>query len=210
MLFIGTILPVTFAFHYFHPWDRVSLFFWVATIWAIHLNRPALVVLLVMLGTAIKFDALVLPGLYFLAWISQKNWFRVTCISGIAFSLSLLTIAALIAVQPGGIEDRELIGLIEGNIHELLRAGISHPFTLIFLPLLLLCAFNIRQADRFDIASLTFACGLLTVFFTTTHFRELRAQMMVAVLLLPLALLNFSRCNRSEAHTNTMRGTDLT
>ena len=66
-LYFAPILPLTFALHFYHPYDRASLVAWLLAIWCARARRFWEFSAVAIVAVLIKFDAIVLPGLYFWA-----------------------------------------------------------------------------------------------------------------------------------------------
>jgi hypothetical protein len=56
-----------FALHFYHPYDRASLVAWLLAIWCARARRFWEFSAVAIVAVLIKFDAIVLPGLYFWA-----------------------------------------------------------------------------------------------------------------------------------------------
>lgn len=189
VLFFGAILPVTYAFHAFHPWDRMGLLFWLAALWAARENRVVLFGALVLVGVTIRFDAIVLPGLYFLAHATLKNLLVVTSRTSLLSILALGLFFGLIALFPGGFEDRgDIVHRVAKNMRVFSELKISHPFFLGFGLPIALAAIGFAKADRFSRVSAIYGVILFIPHFLATNFVEIRAQMGIMVMLFPAAI----------------------
>ena len=58
------VLPTTYHFFYFHPWDRVSVLVWLGALWCIRERKPLTLALVLAFGMLVKFDLLFVPLLY--------------------------------------------------------------------------------------------------------------------------------------------------
>jgi hypothetical protein len=90
-LYFAAILPLTFAFHFYHPYDRASLVAWLLGIWCARAQRFWEFSAVTILAVLIKYDAIVLPGLYFYGNATPQTWrkyaFQASAIGIILFSM---------------------------------------------------------------------------------------------------------------------------
>ena len=193
VLFVGSVLPLTYAHHYFHPWDRPSLLLWLLTMWAIRENRPYLALFPLVLAVATKWDAVVLPGLYFMAWRLRENLIAVSIRTALMFAAAIGTYAALRIALPGGFIEKDTIAIVSANFHDLLSLNFAHPTLLVFALPAVLTVIGFRHADHFSKASVVFGLLLFLPLVTGAVFREVRAEMMILIALLPAALAGFCR-----------------
>ena len=78
VLYLAAVLPTTYHFFYFHPWDRVSALVWLAALWCIRERQPLTLALALAVGMLVKFDLLFVPLLYAAAtWGGESR--RRTC-----------------------------------------------------------------------------------------------------------------------------------
>lgn len=194
LLFVGTMLPLTYEFALFHPWDRISITLWLGLLYCLREHRLLPFAILLTTACLVKYDAIVLIGFYWLLQVKRKHWLKPTVI---AFVLSLLVFTALwalAATQPHsasintGFLFADVMAQIRKNIAAALVFHLYYPPLLVFAIPLALCLFGLKGADRFTRMSVLFALVMLGIFFVKSNFIEVRAQMMVLVLLLPAAL----------------------
>jgi hypothetical protein len=193
LLFTCLVLPLTYAFHFFHPWDRLSFLIWIGLLYCLGTGRTAAFATLLVIGTFVKYDVILLPALYFLASIKKENAFRVSITTLALFVLSLGTYAGLVAHFGAGLGDRSHVGAqVLKNLADIRENHIWYPPLLAFTLPVALAIMGWRTADRFARAAAAFA-GLLAVpLFLASNFREVRAEMPLLVLLLPCALVGLT------------------
>jgi hypothetical protein len=189
LLYVAAILPLTYFLYYFHPWDRVSLVCWIALLVLLRRQRLVAFTVLLAISMVIKYDTILLPGLYFLANAARDNWPRIVLRTVLLFAFTFGIWIGMRILLPGGFEERDLVAQLLHN----LRAFRSTLY--VYPPLLGLCLpiilglVGLRWSDRFSRASVAFGLLLLVPFFTRSNFIEIRAEMPVLVLLLPSALI---------------------
>lgn len=198
-LYLAAILPLTFAFHSYHPWDRPSFLAWLLAFWAARSQRFWLFCLVSAVAVLIKYDAAILPVFYLLANFDRKNWLKILVQAG-ALGVGLLAIyAGLRALLPGGFAPHDFGAIALRNLAMIARNPISYtPFLAFGLPVLL-GIFGYKIADRFVRASFCFGGIILALLFIATNFEEVRAEIMVFPLLAPAALLGVRRLARESA-----------
>jgi hypothetical protein len=185
--------PLAYQFHYFHPWDRPSLLMWMVGLFLVRDRRPVLTAMWILLAIPVKYDIAALPGLYLLAFTRKSNVLRPAVEALFLFMVAFAGYWLLVRTF-GYSEQRPLMELAETNLRHLSQWTLYHPIILANGVLFLGGVLGWRHRgedrgpDRFMLASFIFGLGLLAVFFVQTNFHEYRAQTMVTVLLLPLAL----------------------
>lgn len=189
LLYVGVILPLTYFLYWFHPWDRVSLLAWVVCILLLRSQRLLLFSITLALAVTIKYDIVLLPGLYFLAFSSRANWQRTALLTTAFFAIAFGVYFGLRVLRPGGFD--RTVGLLEQvlrNLRVFRQEPLAYPPLLaLALPL---CAglVGLVYADRFVRACFGFGVLLLGALFLVSNFDELRALMPVLLLILPAAL----------------------
>jgi hypothetical protein len=193
-LYLGTVLPLTFAFHNYHPWDRPSFVAWMLAFWTARDQRFWAFFAIAIVAILIKWDALPLPAIYLLANLNRQNWMKVI-IQTVAVGAALLTIYICLRILiPGGFEPASPYDNLMLRNARLIGANL-----LSFAPLLafgfplLFAVVGYRDCDRFMRACLWFAALLLVPLFVWTNFEEVRAEFMLLPLLAPAALLGMRR-----------------
>jgi hypothetical protein len=194
LLYVAAILPLTYFQHYFHPWDRIQLSIWILLLYLVRERRFWLLALGLAVSIFVKNDTILLPGLYFVVYISRDHWRRVSLESvalflisfGIYFALSVTRPAPL---DPPSFEVGHAIRQIQTNIDELVQLNLRHPILIAFTVPVFLALVGIRSRERFVWSSVLFAFALSVIWFTWSNYAEIRAQMVLLVLVLPAALL---------------------
>src|SRR5687768_1556677 len=187
LYFIG-VLPLTFFLQSYHPWDRLALVFWLLLLLALRAERMLIFAVLLPLSVAIKYDSVLLPGLYFLANVKPSSWRRTTLITAGLFVLSFGTYLGLQLLRTGGFASKSIVEQIGLNFAELRVLLIWYPPLLAFGVPLLLAVIGFRHANRFIQASALFGVLLFIPLFLQSMFAEFRAQVPMLVLILPCAL----------------------
>ncbi|MGE0707042.1 MAG: hypothetical protein AB7N76_02375 [Planctomycetota bacterium] len=217
VLYLAAVLPTTYHYFYFHPWDRVSLLCWLAALALLRDRRPLALGLALAIGTLVKFDLLFLPLLYLATWWPPRPGEAGPDDAGpddagsdeaarAARRRALLETGGLLlatwgvfllvsALRPtsGTRYQAALFAKLAANLRHLLHYHLRHPaLVLLLLPALLAASFRPAPAQR-DARLLRwlapFAALHLPIYLGLTYFREARALVPFALLLLPPALL---------------------
>lgn len=195
LLYFSAMLPLSYFLHHFHPYDRLQLALWILMLYLIRERRVLLFGAVLALSTIVKFDTMLLPALYGAAHISRENWRRVLGETAGLFALVFGVYEVLLTSFPGAAEDPQRFHywtawhIVEHNIRDIIRMNIALPPLLLHgMPLVLACM-RLPGRPRFLQASTVFAIALLVLYFLFSFIAEVRAQLMIVVLLLPAALL---------------------
>jgi hypothetical protein len=188
LLYVTSVLPLTYFFGYFHPWDRVSLVCWAALLMLLRRGRLKAFTALLILSVVVKYDTILLPALYFLSTVTKQNRRQVAVRSALLFALTFGVWAGLRLLLPGGFEERHLLAQLLSNLRDFGATWYAYPPLLGLGLAILLALAGVRWSDRFALASVAFGFLLLVPLFTTTNFIEMRAEMPVLLLMLPSAL----------------------
>jgi len=189
ILFLAMLLPATYAFHSFHPWDRLGVLTWLLFAWAAREDKVWLCVVILAVAVLNKYDAVVLPGLYFLAHVSKQTWKTVIVKTGLMFILGLGIYISLKFAFPGGDVSRDIFATMTRNIHTMLEMNISYPPILAFTIPVIFSLFAWRSIDQFQRASFLFALlVLIGPLFLLTNFEELRAEFALLMFMGPATL----------------------
>jgi hypothetical protein len=201
VMYFAWLLPLTYAYHNYHPWDRIGWFFWLLAIWSVRLNRPYVLGFIIALGITIKFDILAVAGLYFLVWLNLKNWKRVTVTTS---AISLVGIAVLVLLnyfRPGGFDAEGGLGIayrIKRIYWQFSAHPIDYPGALAFVTVFLLAPLGLASRNRFAIASFCYGAFLLCYISFRANPLEFRAQMGFLLMMMPLTLIALDRILKSE------------
>lgn len=192
-LYFAALLPLTFAFHTYHPYDRASFVTWVLGIWCARAKRIREFTAVSVIAVLIKYDAIVLPALYFLGNSTRQNWRKHLVHSSAIGALLVAIVIALIVLIPGGFEHRDYVALMRRNLEMMIDDPIFYAPTLAFGLPIGLAIVGYRVSGRFVRASVWFAGGIIFILFFTSNFEEVRAEQMLFPLLAPGALLGLRR-----------------
>ena len=187
-LYFMLVLPLTYFLVSYHPWDRLALVFWLLMLLALRAQHTLVFALLLPLSVAIKYDSVLLPGLYFLVNLTPATWRRTTMVTIGLFALSFATFFGLIALRPGGFPQHALSQQIAYNFADMREMTLWYPPLLAFGVPLVLAWIGFKRADRFTRACAVFGVLLFVPLFLQSFFAEFRAQVPMLVLLLPCAL----------------------
>ena len=201
-LAFSAVLPLTYQLFYFHPWDRLSLFFWILLLMMLEQRRIVLFAVLLAVAMVIKFDVILMPGLYFLAMVpalgDRQGLLRTALITAALFVMTFGVYEALQAIRPGGFEPVLLAPLAAENLQTVRLLGISYPPLLGFSTVLLLAAVGVGRSTRFMRACAVFGLLLLMIYVVRARFEEFRTEVPVFLLLLPAALVGVrALCERT-------------
>lgn len=192
VLYFCSIIPLTYFFQLFHPWDRFSFFLWILLLICIEKNRLLMYSVLYLISIVVKFDTILLPALFFLRNIkSQPSKLFIMCaILGITglFEFELINFA----FPNGGFDEGNFISnalnQIAKNITVALKSFVGYPpMVVFFVPALLIC-FGWRNSFYNERLFFLFSLPLLVLMIILTNFIEVRAELPVLLLWLPLAL----------------------
>ncbi len=192
-LYVGAVLPLTFAYHIYHPYDRASLLAWLLAIWCARAARFGRFLIVTMVAVLVKYDAIVLPGLYFLGNVTARTWRKIFLQTGSAGIVLLAEFILLFIIFHGQFLPHYLAHQIFRNIGLFVSDNISYaPFLAFALPVIL-SILGYRDSDQFARASLWFAGLVIAILFIATNFEEVRAESMMFPLLAPAALSGLRR-----------------
>lgn len=204
IMYFSAALPLTYFFQLFHPWDRLQLAIWMGLLYLIAERRFLPLALGLILSILVKFDTILLPFFYFLVHFSKGQWQRASFESFMLLVLAFGTYTVLGQLFPAPLDsshftwDSALV-MLRSNAQTLIGMNLRYPPLLVHALPLFLALFFLRSKDRFVRSSIVFALGLSIVYILFTNYEEVRAHMLVLVLLLPSALItlrNFLEQNR--------------
>jgi len=200
ILYTGISLIATYHYHTFHPWDRISFCIWIVLVWFIREKRDLLFVTLLVLSIPVKFDVIILP-LFYLIYHYYADPFARTKVFMKSFfflilALALYELLKYFYAQPGtGITNVLLIdslyvlpNRLMMNLDQMSGLGLAYPPFLVFTLPLVFSFYRWQDKNLFMKISVLFALFILAVHFCLINLREVRAQTMVLLLLLPAAL----------------------
>lgn len=189
LLYFAAILPLTYFFGFFHPWDRLSLVCWITLIILLQSERLVAFTVLLAISITVKYDTILLPGLYFLANVTRYNGLHVAVRSALMFAVSFSVWIGLRIILPGGFEDKNIVYQLMTNFNNLRSNMFYYPPLLGFIAPIILALIGFRYSDRFSRASVAFGILLFIPYITLANFIEIRAQIPILVLLLPSSLI---------------------
>jgi hypothetical protein len=202
-LFFCIILPITYFFQAFHPWDRLSLFFWIILLILIERRHFIGFAMILAISIFVKYDTLFLPILYFLRHYKHQTMetfakclalFLVVCLE-LYELINSRTIQGTEIIVPG-LNMPHFPGFLEmlaKNINVAFQQIYSYPPLLTFTLPFLLAGFGWKNATNGIRWYLLFSLFLLGVFITKTNFIEVRAELPALILVLPMAILGYQR-----------------
>lgn len=193
-LYLAALLPLTYFLHAFQPWDRIQLCFWLLMLHLLHTRRTVWLGLCLAASIVVKFDAILLPALYFLVHADRQSWLRTGIATALLFTVGAAVYLGLQGLYPAPLDGSRftlevIAARLDLNIAHFRAMHIKYPPLLMHsLPLLLALA-GIWRRERMLWASVLFALGMGLVWLLTTRYAEVRAQLPFVVLVLPAALL---------------------
>jgi hypothetical protein len=191
--YFAAILPLTFAFHFYHPYDRASLLVWLLGIWCARARRFWEFSAVAIVAVLIKYDAIVLPGLYFLGNTTARTW-RKYLFQSSAIGIILFAIFAGLLLRLVGVHVKvDFLAQILRNFRMMIGTAIFYPPTLAFGVPILLAILGYKSSDQFMRASVWFAGMIAVILIVATNFEEVRAEQMLIPLLAPAALCGLRR-----------------
>ena len=193
LLYFGCVLPLTYLFHTFHPWDKPSVMTWLMALICVQRRRWWALGAVLAIGMIIKYDIVVFPLFVFLAEFRRDNWRASALLAAALFGLTFGIYVGLRWFAPGGLEPRDWMEYIWRNLASIKQYAIAYP-PLIGLGIpASLAAVGYRSADNFAKAGVRFCAVLSVVLFVQTNFREFRAEVPLLLLLLPSAAFGIQR-----------------
>ena len=215
LLYFVSILPLTYLFYYFHPWDRMSQFFWVLLFLFVKTGRMGGFVLVLAGSMLTKYDTVLAPALYWLANVTRSSFWRASLRATLLFVLSFAILAGLAMTFPNGASSppdmASTIALVAGNLDDIRKWGVTYPPLLVHLLPVTLAVIGWPKADQAARAGAVFGVGcLVPIWFLQSNFIEVRAQAPLIVLLLPAALIGLQRlvkaAGAATAEASTVAG----
>ncbi len=192
LLLLGSVLPLTYFLHYFHPWDRPSFLAWTVLLLLIRADRFYALCLTLPASIAIKYDSIVLPLLYLMTNIDRTNRSVVLVRTCVLFLFSVAAYVGLTVVFPVPAADldsqRNIAAQLLKNWDVARQMSVLYPPLIGHLPLFVLACFGWRAADSFGRRCVVFSLVPLAAWVALTNFAEVRAQTPLWLLLLPAAV----------------------
>lgn len=199
VLYFSAMLPLTYLFHLFHPWDRLQLAIWIGLLCLVADRRFTLLATGLFVSVLVKFDTIMLPFFYFAVHFKTNQWKRTFIESAALLALALSTYLSLGELFPApldidvGFDSTSALSQLQKNAQTLMEMNVRFPPLLVHaLPALHSFTF-LKQKDRFVWTAVAFGLGMSTIFILFSNYEEIRAHMIVPALVLPSALLTLNK-----------------
>ena len=193
LLYFGAILPLTYLFHYYHPWDKPSLAAWIAALICARQRRWVRLAVVLVIGVLIKYDIVVFP---LLVLFSERRRMGLSKSASLTFALLALTGSVFVLLRwafPGGFEPRPVLPQVLENLRVIREYSIQFPpFLALAIPATL-AAIGFSRADDFAKAGVQLAAIVAAVFFLQVNFVEFRTEGQLLPLLLPASVFGVRR-----------------
>lgn len=198
LLYWGTVLPLTYLHHNFHPWDKPSTALWLLALICVQHRRWWLLAAVLTIGVLTKYDIVVFPALVFLAFRKTDPWKDVLLRTALLFGVTVSTYLILRLLVPGGFESRSSMQLVMTNLRVLRELTVTYPPLLALGPLVVIATCGYKTADDFARACTQLALGIAAILFLQTNFVEFRAEVPILLLLLPATWYGLLRLTGTE------------
>lgn len=193
LLYFSAMLPLTYFFQLFHPWDRLQLLLWIVLLGLIADRCFWLLAVGLVVSVFVKFDTVLMPALYFAVHFRRDGWQRLLAESLV---LGCLVVGASLVLghffgdpaEGSRFSQAGVFAQLGVNWHKLLTMKLSYPPLLVHALPLALALFGWQGQPRFIGMSLLFGVAMGLIHLFLTNFEEVRAHMMVLVLVMPAAL----------------------
>ena len=199
LLYFGSVLPLTYLFHYFHPWDRPALAVWLAALICTHQRRWALLAGVLAVGMLVKYDIIIFPAFVLLAEVPRVGWRRGFLRAGSFLALTVTLYLALKWAIPGGFEPRPWWAMILHNFDDMRTLPFAYPPALGLLLPVMLALFGYTRSNDFARAGVLTGALYSAILFLQVNFRELRGEMAVLALVMPAAAVGVRRLVGTQA-----------
>jgi len=184
----------TYYNHYFHPWDRLSLSFWIAVLYLGYAGKEikyySILGLLFFIGIFIKFDLIcVTPVLFLFYWFSP-GCRRKAGIPAILAVTGFTMLFGLALLRPGGspLNYNSLVlyqQVVQGNFRYIKEYGLIYPPNLVFTLPVAIGIFGWKSMNLFVRVCFLLGTLALPAYFVSSWFHETRAEMPYFLLILP-------------------------
>jgi hypothetical protein len=198
LLYFISVLPLTYIFYYFHPWDRPSQALWVLLLLCVKKQWKGRFATVLAVSMFVKYDTVLAPMLYWLGSVRRDRVKQATIFAAVMFAMSFGILYFLVATFPQGASvPRDIdfaITKVSRNLKYMIQSHVMYPPVLAHLLPAVLVPFGWNRADQTARAAALFGgfC-LLPIWFIESNFEEVRAEMALIILLLPTALLGLQR-----------------
>jgi hypothetical protein len=198
VLYFVSVLPLTYLFYFFHPWDRLSQCLWILLFLCIKRGWFAGLALTLVVSMVVKYDTVPVPAIYWLANVTRSAFWPVTLRALFLLAIALSALVGLAIEFPGGtsgpVTADDALARIAANAEALGRMNLIYPPLLMHLLPAALALVGWSRTDRVARAAVVvgLAC-LVPLWFIASNFHEMRAQVPLTILLLPAALCGVQR-----------------
>lgn len=191
----------TYFNHYFHPWDRISLIFWIVLLALIFkgktLSHNILTWLVFCVGIFFKFDLIIVTGVATVFSFSRDSHLSKKFLGPAMFVAGLLLLSVFSRYRPGGspldFRDIELYKtIIRGNLSVLINNGFTWPPFLMFCIPIVGGLLGWKKMDPFSKTAFSFGLLALPIYFVSSWFHETRAEVPFLLMMMPGALVGLS------------------
>jgi len=196
VLYFSAMLPLTYFFQLFHPWDRLQLAIWIGLLCLVADRQFVLLAIGLFVSVLVKFDTVLLPLFYFAVHFKKNQWLK-TCVESMALLILVFsTYFALGQFFPAPLDTGvgfnwvSAFSQLQKNARTLMDMNVRFPPLLVHALPIFLSLFFLQSKNRFVWTAVAFALGLSVVYIMFSNYEEVRAHMVVLVLVLPSALLN--------------------
>jgi hypothetical protein len=198
LLYFISVLPLTYIFYYFHPWDRPSQALWVLLLLCVKKQWKGRFAAVLALSMFVKYDTVLAPLLYWLGSVRRDRVKQATIFAAVMFAMSFGILYFLVARFPEGasvLRDIDFaITKISRNLKYMIQSHVMYPPVLAHLLPAVLVPFGWTRADQAARAAALFGgICLVPIWFIESNFEEVRAEVPLIILLLPTALLGLQR-----------------
>lgn len=198
ILYFVSVLPLTYLFYFFHPWDRISQCLWILVFLCIKRDWYVGLALSLAASMVVKYDTVPVPAIYWLANVTRTTLWPVTLRAVVLLAIALGVLYGLVSSIPGGasgpMTPDGAIAVIVGNSQAFGRMNLFYPPLLLHLVPTVLALVGWSRADRAARAGVVIGLGcLVPLWFVGSNFHEVRAQVPLTILLFPAALLGAQR-----------------
>ncbi|MEO8118440.1 MAG: hypothetical protein ABI606_03860 [Rhodoferax sp.] len=198
VLYFCAVLPLTYFFQLFHPWDRLQLAIWIGLLYLVAERRFLPLAVGLVVSIFVKFDTILLPFFYFMVHFTNTQWRRTSIEALALLALAFGTYSALGQLFPAPLDASHFTWngaatMLLSNARALMDMNVRYPPLLVHALPLFLSLFFLHSKDRFVRYSVAFALGLTAVYVLFSNYKEVRAHMVVLVLLLPSVLISLRK-----------------
>jgi hypothetical protein len=198
LLYWGSVLPLTYLHHNFHPWDKPSIALWLLALICARQRWWWRLAAVLVIGVATKYDILVFPILVFLAFRRTEPWTLTVPRTALLLAVTVSTFLLLRWFLPNGMEPRPVFDQVRTNLTDLRDMRYYYPPFLALGSPALLAAIGYSSADQFAKACVQLMGIIALILFLQVNFVEFRAEVPLLLLLLPAAWFGLLRIARTD------------